>query len=71
MLDSRCDDGFSKKRKRAAYVTGVSCGKLQDELPPNPQTQVPDKRRKLEGEHNVSAYVTRSGKSLVRYYSYF
>ena len=71
MLDSRCEDGFSKKRKRASYVTGVSCGKLQDELPPNPQTQVPDKRRKLEGEHKVSAYETRSGKSLVRYYSYF
>ncbi|RID49808.1 hypothetical protein BRARA_H00584 [Brassica rapa] len=71
VLDSRCEDGFSKKRKRAAYVNGVSCGKLQDELPPNPQTQVPDKRKKLEGEHKVSSYETRSGKSLVRYYSYF
>ncbi|KAG2314866.1 hypothetical protein Bca4012_065676 [Brassica carinata] len=71
VLGSRCEDGFSNKRKRAAYVTGVSCGKLQDELPPNPQSQVPDKRRKLEGEDKVSAYETRSGKSLVRYYSYF
>ncbi|WZZ78690.1 hypothetical protein YC2023_099262 [Brassica napus] len=59
VLDSRCDDGFSKKRKRAAYVTGVSCGKLQDELPPNPQTQVPDKRRKLEGEHNKTGIAKR------------
>ncbi|KAJ4881372.1 Inactive poly [ADP-ribose] polymerase RCD1 [Raphanus sativus] len=59
VLDSRCEDSFSNKRKRyAAYVTG----KLQDE----PQSQVPDKRRKLEG-----VYETRSGKSLVRYYSYF
>ncbi|KAF8082889.1 hypothetical protein N665_0802s0003 [Sinapis alba] len=61
VLDSsRCEDGFSKKRKRAAY------GKLQDELPP-----LPDKRRKFEGENKVSAYETRAGKSLVRYYSYF
>ncbi|KAJ0235839.1 Inactive poly [Hirschfeldia incana] len=60
VLDSsRCGDGLSKKRKHAAYVTGVSCG--------NPQSQVPDKRRKLEGEDKVSSYE----KSLVRYYSYF
>ena len=70
VLDSRREDGFGKKRKRAAsyaaYVTGVSCAKLQDVPPPNPQSQVPDKRRKLEG-----AYENLSGKSLVRYYSYF
>ncbi|KAJ0232800.1 Inactive poly [Hirschfeldia incana] len=71
VLDSRREDGFGKKRKRAAsyaaYVTGVSCANLQDVPPSNPQSQVPDKRRKLEGayENNLS------GKSLVRYYSYF
>ncbi|KAG2304246.1 hypothetical protein Bca4012_063157 [Brassica carinata] len=67
VLDSRREDGFGKKRKRAAsyaaYVTGVSCAKLQDVPPPS---QAPDKRRKLEG-----AYGNLSGKSLVRYYSYF
>ncbi|XP_013731575.2 inactive poly [ADP-ribose] polymerase RCD1 isoform X1 [Brassica napus] len=70
VLDSRREDGSGKKRKRAAsyaaYVTGVSCANLQDVPPPNPQSQVPDKRRKLEG-----AYENLSGKSLVRYYSYF
>ncbi|CAH8296172.1 unnamed protein product [Eruca vesicaria subsp. sativa] len=70
VLDSRREDGFSRKRKHAgsyaAYVTGVSCAKLQDVPPPNPLSQVPDKRRKLEG-----SYDNLSGKSLVRYYSYF
>ncbi|KAJ4917050.1 Inactive poly [ADP-ribose] polymerase RCD1 [Raphanus sativus] len=70
VLDSRREDGFGKKRKRAAasyaaYVTGVSCAKLQD-VPPQSQVAA-DKRRKLEGayENNLS------GKSLLRYYSYF
>ncbi|KAL1192543.1 Inactive poly [ADP-ribose] polymerase RCD1 [Cardamine amara subsp. amara] len=75
VLDSRRDDGFGKKRKRtasfAAYVTGASCAKLQHVPPPNAQSQVPDKRRKLEGENNLSSYESHSGKSLVRYYSYF
>ncbi|KAF8107045.1 hypothetical protein N665_0128s0026 [Sinapis alba] len=74
-LDSRCENGFGKKRKRTAnytaYVNGVSCDKLQDIPPPDPQSQVPDKRRKLEGENKICAYENRSGKSLVRYYSYF
>ncbi|CAH2034885.1 unnamed protein product [Thlaspi arvense] len=68
VLDSRCEDGFGKKRKRAAsyaaYVSGVSSAKLQD-LPP--QCQTPDKRRKMESENKQN----RSGKSLVRYYTYF
>ncbi|ESQ33589.1 hypothetical protein EUTSA_v10007192mg [Eutrema salsugineum] len=75
VLDSRCEDGFGKKRKRAAsyaaYVNGASCAKLQHVPPPNAQCQTPDKRRKLEGENKLSAYENRSGKSLVRYYSYF
>ncbi|KAJ4894960.1 Inactive poly [ADP-ribose] polymerase RCD1 [Raphanus sativus] len=74
-LDSRCENGFGKKRKRAtsyaAYVNGVPCAKLQDVPPPNLHTQVPDKRRKLVGENKICAYENRSGKSLVRYYSYF
>ncbi|XP_019099340.1 PREDICTED: inactive poly [ADP-ribose] polymerase RCD1-like isoform X1 [Camelina sativa] len=75
VLDSRCENGFGKKRKRvatcAAYVTGISCAQLQHVPPPNGQSQVPDKRRKLGGENKLSAYENRSGKSLVRYYSYF
>ncbi|CAE5959020.1 unnamed protein product [Arabidopsis arenosa] len=75
VLDSRCEDGFGKKRKRAAsyaaYVTGVSCAKLQNVPPPNGQCQIPDKRRRLEGENKLSAYENRSGKALVRYYTYF
>ncbi|CAA7026634.1 unnamed protein product [Microthlaspi erraticum] len=75
VLDSRCEDGFGKKRKRAAsyaaYVTGVSCSKQQHVPPPNALSQVPDKRRKVEGENKLGAYESRSGKSLVRYYSYF
>ncbi|CAN7046713.1 unnamed protein product [Brassica oleracea var. botrytis] len=74
-LDSRCENGFGKKRKRppsyAAYVNGVSCAKLQDVPPPNPQSQLPDKRRKLEGENKICSSENRSGKSLVRYYTYF
>ncbi|KAL0700302.1 hypothetical protein Bca4012_056424 [Brassica carinata] len=74
-LDSRCGNGFGKKRKRAAsyaaYVNGVSCAKLQGVPSPDPQGQVPDKRRKLEGENKICAYENRSGKSLVRYYTYF
>ncbi|EOA36840.1 hypothetical protein CARUB_v10008689mg [Capsella rubella] len=75
VLDSRVQDGFGKKRKHAAsyaaYVTttGVKpCSKLQHVPPPN---GIPDKRRKLEGENKLNAYENRSGKSLVRYYSYF
>ncbi|CAN8290367.1 unnamed protein product [Cochlearia groenlandica] len=76
VLDSRCEDGFGKKRKRAAashvaYVTGVSCANLQQAPPPNSQGQILDKRRKLEGENKISTFENRSGKSLVRYYSYF
>ncbi|CAH8340073.1 unnamed protein product [Eruca vesicaria subsp. sativa] len=74
-LDSRCENGFGKKRKHgasyAAYVNGVSCASLQDVPPPNPLRQFPEKRRKLEGDNKISAYEKRSGKSLVRYYSYF
>lgn len=75
VLDSSCDDGFGKKRKRAAsyaaYVTGVSCAKLQHVPLPNGQRQSPDKRRKFDGENKFNASENRSGKSLVRYYSYF
>lgn len=39
--------------------------------PPDPQGQVRDKRRKLEGENKICAYENRSGKSLVRYYTSF
>ncbi|VVA93291.1 unnamed protein product [Arabis nemorensis] len=69
VLGSTCVDGFGKKRKRsasyaAAYVTGSSCAKLHHVVPlPNGFS---DKRRKLD-----DASENRSGKSLVRYYSYF
>ncbi|KAF3495663.1 hypothetical protein DY000_02053323 [Brassica cretica] len=69
MLLEYLAESCKMKRNVSAYVTIFSSTILH--ISPNPQTQVPDKRRKLEGEHNVSAYVTRSGKSLVRYYSYF
>ncbi|CAN8303654.1 unnamed protein product [Cochlearia groenlandica] len=75
VLDSRCENEFGNKRKRAAsyaaYVTGVSCAKLQEVPPHNGQLQIPEKRRKLESEKKFTASENRCGKSLVRYYSYF
>ncbi|KAJ0259756.1 inactive poly [Hirschfeldia incana] len=69
VLDSSFKDGLGKKRKHSAYHTsydsGRSFAKLQCILSPNCSTEKLDKRRKLNVSEN------HSGKSLVRYYSYF
>lgn len=68
--DSSFNDKLGKKRKHSAYYTsydsGKSTAKLQCVLSPNGSTGKLDKSR---NEVNVSD--NHSGKSLVRYYSYF
>ncbi|CAA7024138.1 unnamed protein product [Microthlaspi erraticum] len=70
--DSSFKDGLGKKRKLPAnYDSGRSFAKLQCVLSPNISTQKLERRRELEGGNNVKVSENHSGKSLVRYYSYF
>ncbi|XP_010518915.1 PREDICTED: inactive poly [ADP-ribose] polymerase RCD1-like isoform X2 [Tarenaya hassleriana] len=73
--DSSVRDGFGKKRKHtanyAAYISGASCTKLHHEPASNMPTPKLEKRRKLEGGNKLRIQENHSGKSLIRYYSYF
>lgn len=75
VLDNSFKDGLGKKRKHPAnymsYDSGRSCAKLQHVLSLNSSTQKLEKRRKLDGGNKVNVSENHSGKSLVRYYSYF
>ncbi|KAF3576428.1 hypothetical protein DY000_02029416 [Brassica cretica] len=66
VLDSSFKDGPGKKRKHPDYYdSGRSFTKLQCVLSPNCSTE------KLNSGNKVNAQENHSGKSLVRYYSYF
>ncbi|KAG2309097.1 hypothetical protein Bca4012_081985 [Brassica carinata] len=75
VLDSRFKDGIGKKRKHPAYFTsydsGRSFAKLQCILSPNSPTEKRAISRNLDGGNKVNVSENHSGKSLVRYYSYF
>lgn len=71
--DSSFKDKLEKKRKHppayfTSYDSGRSVAKLQCVLLPNEKL---DKRRRHDGGNKVNATENLSGKSLVRYYSYF
>ncbi|CDY31694.1 BnaA05g08530D [Brassica napus] len=66
VLDSSFNDGPGKKRKHPDYCeSGRSFAKLQCVLSPNGSTE------KLNNGKKTNASEDLSGKSLVRYYSYF
>ncbi|CAH8357995.1 unnamed protein product [Eruca vesicaria subsp. sativa] len=70
VLDSSFKDEPEKKRKHSTYYeSGRSFAKMQCVLSPNCSKL--DQRRKLDGGNKVDATENHSGKSLVRYYSYF
>ncbi|KAF8101721.1 hypothetical protein N665_0201s0045 [Sinapis alba] len=69
VLDSSFKDGPGKKRKHPAYYTshgsGRSFAKLQCVLSPNGSTE------KLDSGNKINVSENHSGKSLIRYCSYF